>query len=142
MDRRNPVTFALVAAGVVASGCAQPLPPPAPPPVPTPPGSLYYEENLQPPARPRIEILDLEDRVAPDRRHIVTSGTLVNRGNRATSELTVKVTGLNDRGQPVVSAYAQPATQYLPPGGGTTTFTATLENHPDVVRYHVEAIAR
>jgi hypothetical protein len=116
------------------------LPPPPPPAAPAP--GLYYEENLQPDPTVRIEIIDLGDEVDRERRRVTVTGLLLNRGDRATTQVTVKVHALDEHGDVVASVYAVPASDRIPAHGGRVRFTAELEQNAAIRSYHVEALAR
>lgn len=90
--------------------------------------------------RPRIEIVDLEETPSANKKRVTLTGTLVNRGARGTSAVSVKVNALADDGKVLISVPAVPDTNTIPPNGGTTSFSATLDDQPAVKRYHVEAL--
>lgn len=113
--------------------------PAPPPPTPIP---VVREEVISAPARPQVEITDLQEQVSEDGKRVTVSGTLINRGAGATSELTVTVRALDADGQAVIQMSAVPSTNRIPALGGTATFTATLDNRSEVKRYHVETVAR
>ena len=126
---------------VVASSltsCVPPAPvtPPAPPPTPA-----LSEEPLAPPERLDVAIIDFHETPGPDRKTVTVTGTLVNRGTRATRQVRVHVEALDKGGAVVVSADPVPSTQLIAPGS-TSTFAVTFENRPDIDRYHAEAISR
>jgi len=141
MPRLLPPLLALL----LLAGCLRDpeLPPPPPPVLPVPPTpSLTLEEDLQPDPTVRIEIIDLRDEVNSASKRITLTGTLVNRGTRATSQVSVKVSALDEQGLTVVSVAALPSTDRIPPDGGTARFTAEIDHHPAIRSYHVEAVAR
>ncbi len=88
----------------------------------------------------RMEIIDVREIPGTERGRITVQGMVVNRGTKPTSQVSVKVNGLDDNGARLLSVYAVPSTDVIPPNGGTATFTATLDDHPSVTRYHVEAV--
>ncbi len=69
------------------------------------------------------------------------SGTLINRGHASTLELRVKITACDKDDNVIDVVEAVPNNDLVPPGG-TAKFSATLPNHPEVVRYQVQAYAR
>lgn len=89
-----------------------------------------------------IEIIDLHEAVSADTRRVTVTGTLINRGTAVTTTLSVTVHALDEHGHPVLSISAVPSTNHVDAHGGRATFSATLDNRPEVRRYHVEAIAR
>lgn len=131
----------LAGAFVLLPACRKPAPVPLPPAW-TPAAGIYYEEELRAVQQVRVAITDLKETVSADERQVIITGTLVNRGSRPTSGVSVKVSGLDLTNRPVISVYGAPATSQIAADGGITTFTATLDNRPDVIRYHVEAIAK
>lgn len=141
--RRTVRLVALLGLALAAvAGCAEPRrPPPLPPPLPTPTAPVY-EEIISPPRQLRLEIIDVREQVSAGGDEVTITGTIMNRGDRPTSRLSVQVNALDEAGQPVLSLSAVPSTDRIAPHGGTATFRATLPNRPDVVRYHVEAIGR
>ena len=141
MTIRSLAFASLSLVGFIGSiaGCAK-APPRAeiPPPEAT---SWIREDDISPPKRPHIEIMNLEENVSPDAGTVTVTGTLINRGEAPTATLDLQVNGLNDAGATVTTSRAQPASERVPVNG-VTTFSAVLVNRPDVRHYHVEAVAR
>lgn len=123
---------------VTLNGCVPPapMPPPAPPPTP-----VFSEEEIRPPERLDVAITDFNETRSPDSKTVLVSGTLVNRGTRATRDVHVHVEALDKDGAVVASTDPAPSTQLIAPGS-TATFSATFENRPEIDRYHAEAISR
>jgi hypothetical protein len=133
---------AVLVLAVALSACIrEPELPPPPPPAPPPPGP-YYEEDLQPDPTVRIEIIDLGDEVDRERNRVTVTGTLINRGTKATSRVSVKVHALDEHGDTVVNVAAVPSTDRIPANGGRARFTAEFDHNPAIRSYHVEALAR
>jgi hypothetical protein len=131
--------LAALAAALWLGACA---PSPAPPKLPPPEArSWIHEDDTSPVARPRVEVLGLQEEVSPDGAIVTLTGSLVNRGQAPTVELVVKVDALDEAGHVLITARATPASERIA-AGGTVAFTATMENRPDTRNYHVEAIAR
>lgn len=127
----------------LAACIREPELPPPPPPAPRPPTpSIYFEENLQPDPTVRIEILDLRDEVNQQTKRVTVTGTMINRGTKATSQVSVKLSALDEHGNTVVSLSALPSTDRIPANGGTARFTAEIDLNAAIRRYHVEAVAR
>jgi len=126
------------ALSIAASACVPPatMPPPAPPPTP-----VLTEEQIAPVERLDVAIIDFHETPSPDRKTVMVTGTLVNRGTRATRVVHVHVEALDKDGAVVVSADPDPSTQSIAPGT-TATFVAVFENHPEIDRYHAEAMSR
>jgi hypothetical protein len=115
--------------------------PPAPRPVSLAPTPALQEEALRPIERPQLRILDLHETPSPDGKRIMLTGTLKNDGVGPTHELVINIEGRDDNNAVVCSAQAVPSTEEVLPGD-TVSFTATLDNRPETVDYHVEAIGR
>lgn len=118
--------------------CVPPAPVTPPPPPPTP---VFSEEEIKPDERLDVAIIDLHETPSPDRKTVTVTGTLLNRGTRATREIHMHVEALDKDGAVVVSANPNPSTQRIAPAS-TGIFTVTFENWPSIDRYHVEAISR
>jgi hypothetical protein len=136
----NRVIALLLAAAAVACRPRE-MPPPPPPAAPTPISGIYYEEDLRPVEQPQIEIVDLQETPSTDGKRVTVTGTLINRGTKATSELSVVVDAFDADGNLLESAGALPSTERVAPTG-TAIFTATFNDARGIARYHVEAIAR
>ena len=135
LTRRTLISVAL---STVVSACVPPahIPPPAPPPTPA-----LSEEEIAPVERLDVAIIDFHETRSPDRTTVTVTGTLVNRGTRATRVVQIRVEALDKDGAVVVSADPAPSTQSIAPGT-TATFAAVFENRPDIDRYHAEAMSR
>ncbi len=139
VHRRRAIALIMPLGWALASACTPPAPPsPAPPVAATP---ALTEEEIKAVERPDIAITDVNETPSGDRRDVTVSGTLLNRGRGATREIYVHVEAINRDGAVVASADSEPTTEAIPPGS-TATFSVKLENRADVVRYHVEAVAR
>ncbi len=123
------------------AACLKPPVHPPPPAVPTPNPGIVYEEDLRPVEKTRIEIIDLRETPSPDKARMTITGTLINRGTKTTSELSVRVEALDEAGDVVLGVSAVPDTERIAPGA-TGTFAVTFDHRPGVTSYHVEAIAR
>ena len=121
-----------------AISCVPPAPPtpPAPPPAPA-----FSEEVIKPPERLDVAIIDFNETPSVDRKTVLVTGTLVNRGTRTTNNVQVHVEALDKNGAVVASVNPLPSTQLIAPGL-TATFSATFESRPEIDRYHAEAISR
>jgi len=129
-----------VIAAIAVAGCAPP-PPPLPAVLPAPPSPALSEEDVKPVEKPRIAIADLNETPSTDRKAVTLTGTLVNRGTRATREISVHVEALNKDGAVVLSADSDPSTETIVPGG-IGRFAVTFANRADIDHYRVEAISR
>jgi hypothetical protein len=131
-------TIVWVALTFVASACVPPvqIPPPVPPPTPA-----LTEEEIAPIERLDVAIIDFYETRSPDRKTVTVTGTLINRGTRATRVVHVRVEALSTDGAVVASTDPAPSTQSIVPGA-TATFSSVFENRPDIDRYHAEAMSR
>ena len=119
-----------------------PNPPPrllAPTPAPTP---RILQEDVPPPQRLEVEVRDFKATDTADGAGVTVTGTIVNKGNRATVQVVAVVEAFNAAGELVARLPAVPETMVIAPYGGSTSFRAALDFSPDVVRYHVEVVAR
>jgi hypothetical protein len=129
------IVLALVALSCAATQQAS-LPPPAPAAGP------YYEEELLPPPPPlHLEIVSLNELQSPDASTVTLNGVLRNGGGRATKHLRVTIQALDADGNTVATVEALPSSEHVEPNA-TVMFSAVTASHPDVRRYHVEAIGR
>lgn len=143
MKRRRPGTSLTgnglgVAIAIAVASCVPPAPVTRPAAPPTP---ALSEEAIAPPERLDVAIIDFRETPGPDRKTVTVTGTLVNRGTRATRQVRVHVEALDKAGAVVVSADPLPSTQLIAPGS-TSTFAVTFESRPEIDRYHAEAISR
>jgi len=134
MKRRN---LLWMMAGLLLS-CTPPAPNQPPPLLPTP---QISEEEIRPPRMLQLAILNLDEQPSGDRRSVTLTGTILNRGERATRQVYVHVDALNRDGAIVLSSDLPPSTERIAPGG-TGSFSATFDNRPEIDHYHVEAVAR
>lgn len=124
----------------VMAGCVPKAAAPPPPIAPAPPPPIQ-EEEIKAAEKPNVAIIDLNETASPDRALVQLRGTLVNRGTRATREISVHVEALDKDGAVIVSADSDPSTESIAPGS-TATFAVIFENRPGIDHYHVEAISR
>jgi len=128
-----------VLASALVSACIPPAPPPAPARAAAP--LPISEEDITPVQKPEIAIIDVNETAGPDKKTVIVSGVLVNRGTGATRQIYVHVEALDRNGAVLVSADSEPSTAAIA-AGATGRFAVTFENRADVDRYHVEAISR
>ena len=128
--------------GLLAAGAMACTPPPSPPaPIRVTAPQPLYEEDLRPVTRPNLVITDLTETPSADKTTVIVAGVLVNRGSGPTRDVFVQVNALDREGRVVISTGSQVSTSSIPPGG-TGRFSVTIEDRPEVDRYHVEAISR
>ena len=123
---------------LLVSACRQEVPIPIPPLPPTP---ALREEDVQALEQPQLEIVDLHELPTADKKRVTLTGTLRNHGTGPTRHLVVRVEARDQDDAVLLSAEATPSTEIVPPGGAVT-FSVTVDNRSDVVRYHVETLAR
>lgn len=119
------------------AGCV----PPEPPEVPRPEPPRLLEEDIKPVETIELQIIDLNETPNPTDKTVTVSGRVLNRGTRATHEVSVHVEALDKDGAVVLSADPEPSTRIIAPGS-TATFSTAFDNRPETDRYHVEAIGR
>jgi len=129
----------LVGACLVTGACR--VKPPVPTQVAPPPTPALQEEDIRPLEQPQLEIVDLRETPSVDKKRVTLTGTLRNHGTGATHSLLVRVEARDENDDVLLSAEATPSTEEVAPGD-TVTFTVTIENRPDVSRYHVETLAQ
>lgn len=100
------------------------------------------ERTVAPPKMIDISIVDLHDEPAPDPAQEKVVGTIVNDGDKAVSDLSIKVNALNSAGQIVRSITTPPLRETIPAGGGRTRFEAFMPADPAVAGYHAVAVAK
>ena len=100
------------------------------------------EETIAPPTRTDISIADLREVPSDDPSKEKVSGVIVNRGDKAVTELTIRVDGLDATGRIVESITMPLLGQTIAALGGQATFEAALPRNPAIASYHAVAIAR
>jgi len=97
------------------------------------------EEDLKPVGRAEVAILDLNEQVAPDKKNVVVTGTLVNHGSRPTRRIIVHVQAIDASGKVLgeTDAYATP--EAITPGN-TGRFSVEMVNRSETQDYHVEVL--
>jgi len=139
MSNLRPWIVAILICSI--GGCLRsPAPRPVPPP-PTPTPAVLHEDALPPPEQLDLQISDWLEVRDPGHRQVTLTGRLINRGDRTTRDVSVTIQALDAKDTVVLSINAPPSTNAIPPGG-MATFSVTVEDRSDVVRYHVKAFAR
>jgi hypothetical protein len=100
------------------------------------------EETIAAPATTDILISDLREVPAGDPSKEKVFGTIVNRGDKAVSQLSIRVDALDSAGRVVESITTPPLKQTIAALGGQATFEASIPRNPAIISYHAVAIAR
>ncbi len=95
-----------------------------------------------PPRMTDISILNLHDEPSGDPTTEKVVGTIVNNGDRAVSQLSIRVDAIDGSGRIVSSVTTPPLTQTIPANGGQADFSALMAANPAVTTYKAVAIAR
>lgn len=89
-----------------------------------------------------ITIVDLRDQPSGDPSSETVVGTIVNNGDKAVSQLTIRVDAIDGSGRVVNSVTTPPLAQTIAANGGRGEFAATMPRDPVVTTYKAVAIAR
>jgi hypothetical protein len=136
--RRTSLPVVLIAA-LWSGGCTpRPSPPLPPPPTPV---SVLHEEEIKTIERPRLELHDVAEAPSADGATVTVTGTVVNRGPGTAHSIVIRVEALDANGGVVLRTTATPSQTVVTPSG-TATFSAVLDDRPEIVRYRVEAVGR
>ena len=95
-----------------------------------------------PPRMTDISILNLHDEPSGDPTTEKVVGTIVNNGDRAVSQLSIRVDAIDGSGRVVSSVTTPPLAQTIPANGGQADFSALMAANPAVTTYKAVAIAR
>jgi hypothetical protein len=104
---------------------------------------VYEQRRVEaPPPVTDILITDLREgpSASPTQERVV--GTIINRGDKAVSQLSIKVDALDQAGRVVQTITTPPLDQTIAPLGGQATFEAFIPRDPAITTYHAVAIAR
>lgn len=97
---------------------------------------------VPPPRMTDISIINLHDEPSTDPATEKVVGTIVNNGDRAVSQLTIRVDALDGTGQVLNSVTTPPLEETIAANGGMGQFTAQMSKNPAVTTYHAVAVAR
>jgi type IV pilus biogenesis protein CpaD/CtpE len=89
-----------------------------------------------------ISIINLHDEPTSDASSEKVVGTIVNNGDKAVSQLTIRVDAIDGSGRVVNSVTTPPLAQTIGANGGQGQFSATMPRDPAVTTYKAVAIAR
>ena len=107
--------------------------------------SRQVREVVVPPSPPRmtdISIVNLHDEPSGDPGTEKIVGTIVNHGDRAVSQLSIRVDAMDASGRVVGTVTTPPLAETIPANGGEADFTALMAASPEVTTYKAVAIAR
>jgi len=131
----------VVVVALLAAGCprrAEP-PPEAPPKIVDGPPPMQ-EQVLTVPG-PELALGPIGHTVSADGQHVFVEGKVRNRGRRPTREVRITVSGLDQRGQTVVSVVTNSTPELINPGA-SAPYIARLPNLPSIRTFHVEAVGK
>jgi len=103
---------------------------------------VVVQQPLPDPKMTDIAIYDLHEEPASDPSQVKVVGTIVNRGDRPVSQLSIRVNALDPSGRVVTSVDTPPFEQSIDANGGSATFAALVPRSDAVTTYHATAIAR
>jgi hypothetical protein len=103
---------------------------------------VVVTQPLPDPKMTDIAIYDLREEPAGDPAQVKVVGTIVNRGDRPVSQLSIRVNALDQTGRVVTSVDTPPFEQTIDANGGSATFAALVPRSSAVTTYHATAIAR
>lgn len=89
-----------------------------------------------------ISIINLHDEPSGDASSEKVVGTIVNNGDKAVSQLSIRVDAIDGSGRVVNSVTTPPLAQTIGANGGQGQFSATMARDPAVTTYKAVAIAR
>lgn len=104
--------------------------------------STVVEQPIPEPRMTDIAIYDLREEPAVDPSQVKVVGTIVNRGDRPVSQLSIRVNALDETGRVVASVDTPPFAQTIDANGGSATFAALVPRDDAVTTYRATAIAR
>lgn len=89
-----------------------------------------------------ISIINLHDEPTSDASSEKVVGTIVNNGDKAVSQLSIRVDAIDGSGRVVNSVTTPPLAETIGANGGQAQFSATMARDPAVTTYKAVAIAR
>jgi len=94
------------------------------------------------PPMTNITIVDLRDEPSGDPSSEKVVGTIVNNGDKAVTQLSIRVDAMDGSGRLVNSVTTPPLAETIAANGGRGQFSATMPRDPAVTTYKAVAIAR
>ena len=89
-----------------------------------------------------ISISNLHDEPAGDSTSEKVVGTIINNGDKAVSQLSIRVDAMDGTGRVVNSVTTPPLAETIAANGGQAQFSASMAKNPAVTTYKAVAIAR
>lgn len=89
-----------------------------------------------------ISIVNLHDEPSGDSSTEKVVGTIVNHGDKAVSQLSIRVDAMDGTGRVVGTVTTPPLAETIPANGGQADFSASMAANPAVTTYKAVAIAR
>ncbi len=91
---------------------------------------------------PRVETFDVKDAiVSMDQKQLTVTGKVRNIDQDSAENVAVWVTALDSQGRPVLRRIGLPKPQPLG-SKEVGVFSVSMENHPAIVRFHVESVSK
>ena len=89
-----------------------------------------------------ISIVDLHDEPSNDPSSENVVGTIVNHGDKAVSQLSIRIDAMDSTGRVVSTVTTPPLAETIPANGGQADFSARMARNDAVTGYKAVAIAR
>jgi hypothetical protein len=89
-----------------------------------------------------ISIVNLHDEPSGDPSTEKVVGTIINNGDKAVSQLSIRVDAMDGSGRVVNSVTTPPLAETIPANGGQADFSALMAKNDEVTTYKAVAIAR
>jgi hypothetical protein len=94
------------------------------------------------PPMTNISIVNLHDEPSGDPSTEKVVGTIINNGDKAVSQLSIRVDAMDGSGRVVGTVTTPPLAQTIPANGGQADFSALMAKNPETTTYKAVAIAR
>jgi hypothetical protein len=89
-----------------------------------------------------ISIVNLHDEESGDPASEKVVGTIINRGDKPVSQLSIRVDAMDGSGRVVGTVTTPPLAQTIAANGGQADFSAMMARNPAITTYHAVAVAR
>ena len=89
-----------------------------------------------------ITIVNLHDEPSGDPSSEKVVGTIINNGDKAVSQLSIRVDAMDGSGRIVNTVTTPPLAETIAANGGQAQFSAIMARDPAVTTYKAVAIAR
>jgi hypothetical protein len=94
------------------------------------------------PPMTNISIVNLHDEPSSDPSTEKVVGTIINNGDKAVSQLSIRVDAMDGSGRVVGTVTTPPLAETIPANGGQADFSAMMAKNPATTTYKAVAIAR